>query len=993
MVEAVATLAFAANILQFLEAGRKFSTRAYAIAMTGSHSLADLKELRHITEYLHPLLEQLNQGTGQQTAVAATGTQTRLAALSKECSQVVRELLQTLDDAGVSSSRRRKDAIMAAFKLTWHQSTIQKLEHRIGKLRHQLAIDLLVSIREHSCKALVQQEEILNHLRRDPVEFPGVTRTSPNRKQNRNPATDTLGTATLEYLNSRTESQSVKREIEEIRKDIEQLLLGRQGYQDFGRVSGQKYPKIEMDPTKREDVEARIVSSLRYKEMDNRESNIAKAHENTLQWLFKVDNITGRKDTQFRQWLESSEQLYWITGKAGSGKSTLMKYITKSDETTDGGSKCDLYLEKWAGSEDALLVASFYFWASGTSMQASQSGLFRSLLFQLLKKRPKLIQRVAPQVWEASCLFGWAKIVYLDEDLRAMLYSSIKILVEEEKSKVCLFIDGLDEYDGDHHELISICQALARLQNVKMCVSSRPWIVFEDAFHQVPNLMLQEFTYPDIKSFVVSKFTENDGFRRLQLRERTYADTLLENITEKSSGVFLWVQLVVHSLLAGLSYDDRISDLQRRLNFLPPDLEKLYAAILENLDSFYFEHASQYFMLLQANGAPLGALIFSMADEEDPSFALTLARRPFTVQEEEIRIDTLRRRLNSRCKGLLELGAYNTVQYLHRSVKDYIDGREVSERIKSAAGKDFDCNLRICAASLGRVKTSSTWKTRQKSAWKCLEAAAKVEHDTSLMIRILDCLDHVLRETEPLHNLRVFYRSNPDPIDPGHLGAGFLATVARFKVVEYVRARVEAGCLAVDDTLEHDNTTEYPVEGQDLFLTEPSRFQRLMQRIKLVGVPTRRTTNSVFRRRGTWPLLLDATCKPPSFPMFRCLLECGANPNLVFHRGRTPWTEVLTTTLTACAYLPLIRTHAQMADAWAQWVPILQLFLEHGAHLDQRVCRLAYESLDSSVKTQVSQERVVIALKCVATGREELGLGYLNGENNVSVLNKFQSMV
>ncbi|KAI0809323.1 hypothetical protein GGR55DRAFT_689505 [Xylaria sp. FL0064] len=957
MAEAVATLAFAANILQFLEAGRKFSTRAYAIATAGSHSLADLKELRHITECLHPLLEQLNQGTGRQTAVAATGTQTRLATLSEECSQVVlRELLQTLDDAGVSSSRRRKDAIMAAFKLTWHQSTVQKLEHRIGKLRHQLAIDLLISIREHSCKALVQQEEILNHLRRDPVEFPSITRTNLNRKQDRNLATATLGTATLEYLNSRTESESVKREIEEIRKDIEELLLGRQGYQDYGNASGQEYPKIEMERRKREDVEARIVSSLRYTEIDNRESNIAKAHENTLQWLFK-DN-----------WLESSEQLYWITGKAGSGKSTLMKYISKSDGTTDGGSKCDTYLEKWAGSKDALLVASFYFWASGTSMQASQSGLFRSLLFQLLTKRPKLIQRVAPQ------------------DLRVMLYNSIKILVEEEKSKVCLFIDGLDEYNGDHHELISICQALSQLQNVKMY-----------AFNQMPNLMLQEFTYPDIKSFVVSKFTENNGFRRLQFRESTYADTLLENITEKSSGVFLWVQLVVHSLLAGLSYDDRISDLQRRLSFLPPDLEKLYAAILEDLDPFYFEHASQYFMLLQANGAPLGALMFSMADEEDQAFALTLARRPFTVQEKKVRIDTLHRRLNSRCKGLLGLGAHNTVQYLHRSAKDYIDGREVSERIRTAAGKDFDCNLRMCAASLGRVKTSSTWKTRHRSAWKCLEAAAKVKHDTSLMIRILDCLDHVLRETEPLHNLRVFYRSAPDPIYPvtdGHLGAGFLATVVRFKVIEYVRARVEAGCLAVDDTLEHDNTTKYPVEGQDLCLTECSRFQRLMQRIKLVGVPTRRTTNGAFRRRGTWPLLLDATgCKPPSLPMFWCLLECGASPNLVFHRGRTPWTEVLTMMLTACAYLPLIRTHAQMANAWAQWVPILQLFLEHGMQLDQRVCRLAYESLDSSVKTQVSQERVVVALKCVATGREELGLGYLNGENNVSVLNKLQSRV
>ncbi|KAI0432913.1 hypothetical protein F5Y09DRAFT_300773 [Xylaria sp. FL1042] len=988
MAEAIATFAFAANILQFLEAGRKFSTKAYAIATAGSHSLTDLEELRHITEYLHPLLEQLNQGTYPQSVVAATGTQARLATLSEECSQIVRELLQTLDDAGVSKSRqsrRRKDAIIAAFKLTWHQSKIQKLEHQISKLRHQLAIDLLISIREYSCKALGQQEEILEHLRRHSLGNPSVARTNTSWELDRDPTTDTLGTAILEYLKSRSESKSAKVEIEEIKKDIEQLVLGKQGYRDYGSVFGQKYPKIEIEPTKREDVETRIISSLRYYGINNRESNIAKAHENTLQWIFK-DNVPGRKDTRFRQWLESSERLYWITGKAGSGKSTLMKYISKSDGTTYGWSKCHKYLEKWAGSKDALLVASFYFWASGTSMEASQGSLFRSLLFQLLRKRPNLIQRVAPQVWEAWCLFGWPKTAYLEEDLRDMLYNLIKILVEEEKSKVCLFVDGLDEYDGDHHELISICQTLSQLQNVKICVSSRPWIVFEDAFNQAPNLMLQDFTYPDIKSFVVSKFSENAGFKRLQLREGTYADTLLENITEKSSGVFLWVQLVVTSLLAGFSYDDRISDLQRRLSLLPPDLEKLYAAILGDLDPFYFEHASQYFMLLQASEVPLGALIFSLADEEDPSFALTLPRHPFSDQEIEVRIDTLRRRLNSRCKGLLELGVRNEVQYLHRSVKDYIISPDVSERIQSAAGKDFDCHLRICAANLAMVKKSSTWDSRHPSAWKCLETAAKVKHDTPLMIRILDCLDNVLRETEPRHTLRLFYRSTPSRTNPmidSHLGASFIAAAARFSVVEYVQARVESECLAVDDTLSHNDTTEYPVEEEN-----PGLAKRLKQRMKLLGVPTKkRITNGAFRRRGTWPLLLDATsCNPPSLPMFRYLLECGANPNLVFRHGRTPWVEVVTMMLTNCA-------HEQTSYVWAQWVPILQLFLEYGAQLDQKVCRLAYEYMDNSIKTRVSQERVVMALKCVATGQEELGLGYLRGDSNISILNKLQLRV
>ncbi len=121
-------------------------------------------------------------------------------------------------------------------------------------------------------------------------------------------------------------------------------------------------------------------------------------------------------------------------------------------------------------------------------------------------------------------------------------------------------------------------------------------------------------------------------------------------------------------------------------------MKKLYIAILENLDPFwYFEDASQYFILLRASEEPPEALIFSSTNEEDPSFAATLPRRPFSDQEKKKkRLDTLRHGLNSRYKGLLELEAQNRVQYLHRSARGYIKSHEVTERIQSAAGEDFD---------------------------------------------------------------------------------------------------------------------------------------------------------------------------------------------------------------------------------------------------------------------------------------------------------------
>lgn len=44
--------------------------------------------------------------------------------------------------------------------------------------------------------------------------------------------------------------------------------------------------------------------------------------------------------------------------------------------------------------------------------------------------------------------------------------------------------------------------------------------------------------------------------------EPRYADQLIENVVSKAAGVFLWVHLVMASLLAGMGFSDRVSDLQ-----------------------------------------------------------------------------------------------------------------------------------------------------------------------------------------------------------------------------------------------------------------------------------------------------------------------------------------------------------------------------------------------------------------------------------------------
>ena len=94
-------------------------------------------------------------------------------------------------------------------------------------------------------------------------------------------------------------------------------------------------------------------------------------------------------------------------------------------------------------------------------------------------------------------------------------------------------------------------------------------------------------------------------------RDGEGAKILINEVTEKSAGVFLWVRLVVKSLLEGLRDGDTLEDLQARLVLLPRDLEALFKKILDDLDPAYFEEASQFLQIVRASHISRNEVILS----------------------------------------------------------------------------------------------------------------------------------------------------------------------------------------------------------------------------------------------------------------------------------------------------------------------------------------------------------------------------------------------
>lgn len=92
--------------------------------------------------------------------------------------------------------------------------------------------------------------------------------------------------------------------------------------------------------------------------------------------------------------------------------------------------------------------------------------------------------------------------------------------------------------------------------------------------------MLEHLTYDDRMTYVKSHFEGDINFERVETIDPQFANSLFEKIVKNSEGVFLWVRLVVESLLDGMREADRVSELQKRLDATPKGLEDLFSGCL-----------------------------------------------------------------------------------------------------------------------------------------------------------------------------------------------------------------------------------------------------------------------------------------------------------------------------------------------------------------------------------------------------------------------------
>lgn len=477
-----------------------------------------------------------------------------------------------------------------------------------------------------------------------------------------------------------------------------------------GSSSTTSYPGSDALIENAPDFTQSILQSLYFREEDDRRVEVKDAHAKTFEWIFRP--ASDASPSAFRNWLLEGQRCFWINGKAGSGKSTLMKYVHQH-------ASLRTLLECWA-SQKQLVVCSFFFWHSGTQLQKSYEGILRSILHQILGSRPDLTPLIFPRLTRYLLLRKDVNDFKISE---AELQAAVELLAKNMPSKLALFllIDGIDEYVGDHFDFSRFLVRVSESSSIKILVSSRPIPACHQVFSRFPNIRLQDLTFKDIESYINHELVQDELFHEMDYLEPGFADDVTQKLVRKASGVFLWIVLVVKKLLIGLgNFDDR-DRLMATIDELPGDLEALYSHMFSAMSRQHQREGSLLLQLLvhahESQGPLLSATQFFIMDKHLqgidtkrlPAYRVTrlsatnanvhaavevgpmMAADGDAEIKSQVRaeIKAVEGKLRSRCWGLIEVQytahggflAEPKVDFLHRTVHDYVQDPDVRRRL------------------------------------------------------------------------------------------------------------------------------------------------------------------------------------------------------------------------------------------------------------------------------------------------------------------------
>ncbi|KAJ1323077.1 ankyrin repeat domain-containing protein 50 [Microdochium nivale] len=767
-LEPLAALSLACNILQIVGTGRE-----------------TIRVVRQIyqDEDLDPTLTEragelgsLSKRTREVCSPAGSAGKPKardkqLFDLAEKCQTAARDLQEEVNFLnGVSSGGKLAATLKIAAKTTWRKKRLERLDQKLAEAERALQIGLMATIFERSIKTETDLSSLstevrafVNEYRDDgPKAFEGVQKHISTEVQQ----SEVTVTKHVDTVAARLDSFADRR--------LETVIQSVAGHRDEAELTASR---------------ERLLRSLKFDGMNERRNHVAESHPRTFTWVLNGENEDVYEETEkdsngseacssigdssyngsegarstaaeaeiavgnevacgppwdsFTDWLRSTEPVYWICGKPGSGKSTLMRYLV-------GEARTRRYLNEWAPGN---VLVSHFLWRPGTALQQSVKGLLLSLLHQLF---------LFDDAGVASALRSVQHLSQKDSDTdwsEGELRQVLDEVMRQCRCPIAMFIDGLDEVlprDG----VPKLMGFLGRLEDIaistgklKLCLASRPEPLLSRALAHHSHLRLEQLNRADLARYAKDNISIPSHYQIVVTRPMYYGTYffdqktppstevltawLSETLVEKAEGIFLWLCLTVNSVVEALQLGESVEDLNHRIEDMPQDLANLFEDMWARINGDSPNHKARAALYLRLvmdvtpNSVNHEHLVYISDAAFFTRFNTMLATNPLLLENllgeaspTEVSVETLFRACQrsiedvlARCAGLVHCLGDDFARppdpwygEEYRSLDHFVEEGPAYKFVHRTA-RDFLCDTEAGQAILG-MNTSSPEETR-----------------------------------------------------------------------------------------------------------------------------------------------------------------------------------------------------------------------------------------------------------------------------------------
>ena len=674
------------------------------------------------------------------------------------------------------------------------------------------------------------------------------------------------------------------------RQEFSQVHTADNSRNHFGNVYNNVYQNDTVHPEFAK-VTLELMDALAFKGMTDRIMAIGPACAETCTWFLHRPEYTSWRDPARRH---AHNGVLWIKGKAGTGKSTLMRYIHDHAQNH---------------YQDDIDIAFFLNGRSPDQLVKSVEGMYRSVLHQLYDRIPRLKEAAAKRVATTN------KQIWSIGILEDMIRQSVLHLASDERATI--YIDALDECELDQvRSAVEFFEGLSRSattgdKQLLICFSSRYYPHITMQSHEEVKLDTLAEHSADIKTFLASEFTIRSPFR----------SELQAEIEERCSGIFLWVVLVVKLLKRNHDKGATRSQLRATIESLPHELNELFAKITEAAGAD-FAVAMRWVLCARASLHPR-QLYFAI---QTGSGRLSSACRDTS----EISTDSVRNYVLHVSRGLIECTWESEhkerVQFVHESVREYLSswGLKTSKgaslhslEITSHAKMLEDCQnyLKLCARCRSKFLPPKVADIGYKDSRNFLYAHPILYYTLAHAFKHMELayttglIDHAILDTFPLRDFVAFYN---------------IRAVPQYNEVE--RHPIQCAIIADHSATLLMLLIRFRCHGLvDFMLRSPAPTNRRLQGLNkrsqaLAKSPVAAESDLKTLCGGLLPSPLQAAVASGETDLVRLLLERGANVNM----SDMMWVD---------GALQLYDSPLRLAEL-TKSTPMLKLLLDHGARVD-----------------------------------------------------------